>query len=660
MCGISAFLLHDSNIHKNWYCFETLIKSLKALQNRGYDSCGIIDNNFTSLLKAVNKPETINTIENIPKDAVEHLELQKNKFPKNAYCGIAHTRWATSGKKTIENAHPHISFDNKIAVVHNGIIENYIEIKEELKKKGCTFKSETDTEVISNWISYKISQIHSENITEKNIINILKDANIFLKGTWAITVIYKNLPDYIFVSRRGNPLLIGFHTLYKTIMVSSEIAGFVNMVDKYTCLNDNTVIYLKRGFSLDDIIKQSNLVFQDVPKEIIEITPGDFPYFMAKEIYDQIKAIYGPCEWGKYKNLLIKDIPELKKLYNIRKNALSSNNFEGFDVLLIGCGTSYNSCLSSKYFFDSYPFRTVKCIVASEFTEYDIPNKGLYNNKNTIAILLSQSGETLDTYRALQIIKKYDISTISLVNVQNSLISRECDYSLYLHAGREVGVASTKAYVTQIICLHLLSLYLKKNNEITIPDDYFILSSQIEKTLKKHFPYFEKAKNNKHMFICQKPFFNIITSLHNSNHGFILSSGSLCASSREGSLKIKEIGRIFIEGYPTASLKHGPFSLIEDGVPIIFILQKGEEGVLRKTTSAIEEVYLRGATIYVITDIEKYKNNKVHEIIKVPYNKTFSSILHIIPFQIISYFLSDIRNLNCDKPLNLAKCVTTD
>lgn len=670
MCGISAFLLSqkDLNNQEKWKCFDVLIRSLKALQNRGYDSCGIIDSEFKCLVRTIKKSEMKYDITNvnIPDDAVEQLVLKRNSFPQNALIGMSHTRWATSGKKTINNAHPHVSSNGKIAVIHNGIIENYRSLKIELEKKGCVFSSETDTEIISNWIANRIEELYNKFKEESKFVSYeeivlqsLKDSNKSLEGTWAITLIYKELPNSIFVARCGNPLLIGYNTKSENIMIASEISGFVNTVDKYAILGENQVLHLKVGFKIDDILKQnSDLVFQDVSKEIIELTPGDFPYFMVKEIYDQVDSVYGPCEWGKYKNDLLKDIPELKKLESLKEKLLQT---DGFDVLLVGCGTSYNSGLSSRYFFDKYPFRTVTCIVASEFTKHDLP-KGLKKNpKNVISILISQSGETLDTYRALKILKDSNIKTIALVNVENSLISRECDYSINLHAGREVGVASTKAYVTQIVGLRLLSLYLREDNCSKIPDDLKILSSQIEKVLKKCLPYSPcGSKYEKHKFLCPKPFSNIINSLDAANHGFVLSSGLLHATSYEASLKIKEVGRVFIQGYPTSSLKHGPFALIEEGLPIIFALQGGEEEILRRTNTAIEEVHLRGAKIFLITDIENYKNDKVHEIITVPFNKTFSSILTIIPFQILSYFLSGLRGLNCDRPVNLAKCVTTD
>ena len=668
MCGITALLLSNkgNNNPENWYCFNILVRSLKALQNRGYDSCGIIDSEFKCLLKTIKKSEMlIYEDKKIPEDAVEQLNLKQNLFPKNALVGMAHTRWATSGKKTVPNAHPHVSHDGKIAVIHNGIIENYVVLKENLIKDGWLFSSETDTEIISNWVAREIGS----NVTEESVVKAINSANKHLEGTWAITLMHKDLPESVFVARRGNPLLIGYDELSGNIMVSSEIAGFVNKVTKYGILGDGDVIHLKSGFMISDILKQSQglneIKFQNVSNEIIKLTPGNFPYFMAKEIYDQEEAVYGPCEWGKYKDNNINDIPELKKLLPLKHKI---EKFNGFDLLLIGCGTSYNSGLSSIWFFDSLPFRTVRCVTASEFTVQDLPKE---SNIPVIAVLISQSGETLDTYRALKIVKQKNVQTIALVNVENSMIARECDYVIYLHAGREVGVASTKAYVTQIIGLYLLSLFFKSTTNTKIPDDLLLLSSQVKKTLNKYFPYVLKEIEQecdrsidevkfKYLFECPKQFFNIINILDKINHGFILSTGTLRATSYEASLKIKEVGKVFIQGYPTASLKHGPFSLIEEGLPILFVLQEGEKDSIRRTNTAIEEVHLRGALIYVVTDIQEYKNEKVKELIIVPYNKTFSSILTIIPFQVLSYFMASVRGLNCDCPVNLAKCVTTD
>jgi glucosamine--fructose-6-phosphate aminotransferase (isomerizing) len=290
----------------------------------------MIDSNFKCLLRAVKKDD----------DAVKKLSLQE--FP-DSHVGMAHTRWATSGRKTINNAHPHVSSDGKIAVVHNGIIENYVSLKKELKE--WEFHSETDTEVISNFLARSISSGNS-------MMEALEEANQKLEGTWAIVVMCKDYPDSVFVSRNGNPLLVGFNTQNNDIMISSEVSGFVNQVDTYSILEDNQFLEIKRNI-------KPNLTFQKVPAEIIHLTPGDFPHFMAKEIYDQTEAIYGPCQWNKYKK--IKDIPELQQLKPLKESV------KDIDLILIGCGTSFHSCLSSKWFFNK--IRSVKCVVASEFTK---------------------------------------------------------------------------------------------------------------------------------------------------------------------------------------------------------------------------------------------------------------------------------------------------
>lgn len=609
MCGVTAIL---SNNKLN----DIIINSLKALQNRGYDSCGVIDNKFT-LLREIQEPDT---------DSIEKLSKQINVMSESNVI-IGHTRWATSGKKTLNNTHPHLSYDNKIAVVHNGIVENYEKLKKELHP--IPFRSETDTEVISNWIANKCKT--------SSLMETLEECIGVFQGSWAFVLIHKDYPESIFLVRHGNPLLIGYNTTNNDIMVCSELAGFVNNVNKYYIVENN------KPFALS-LNEKLYLNFLDVPKEEIMINPDKFPYFMAKEIYDQKDIVNNPCNWAAYKE--IKNIPELKELEKLKKK-LSDNGL--FDILIIACGTSYHSGLSSKYFFHKKPFRSFKCIVAPELTEYDLPEG------NQLAIFISQSGETLDTYKALKLVKNKNIPTLSIVNVENSLIARESDYRLYLHAGREVGVASTKAYVSQIIALNLLSLYFKNKN---ITDDYHKLSSQITKILHDYFPY--QDKNGKYELKCQDIFKNVITDLNIKNNGFTLSTGFLKATSNEAALKIKELARVFVQGYPTASLKHGPFALIEDGTPILFTLEDCNEDIIKKTNSTIDEVYLRNANIYMVTDIQDYKNDKIKNIIKVPRNKTFSSILTIIPYQIISYFLSLERGLNCDKPVNLAKCVTTD
>lgn len=615
MCGITGCILR--NTKKS--VFDTLYSSLEILQNRGYDSCGIINGECTTLLRSASSDGK----------CLQNLLINKNSFSSTTRCGIGHTRWATNGKKTIENAHPHMSYDKKFAIVHNGIIENAEEIKKTL---FCRFSSQTDSEVIVHWIASRIISP----ITKHKIESLLRVAHSIFIGNWAISLVCSEIPNTIFITRNHNPILIGISK--KMIMITSESSGFSTDITEYTILQNKQVLSLDVNTTKEYIEKKNPTTWFPIPIQQ-DNSLGLFPKYMIKEIYEQSSCIYKPCNW-KY----ITKIQHMKEFQKIHIDDISK-----YDVLFIGCGTSYHSGVASIPFFTKA--RSVRSIIASEFTKYDIPK-----NKNILCIFLSQSGETLDTYKSFLLIKKYDyIQTIAVVNVENSLLARECDYVLYTNVGKEVGVASTKSYISQIIVLHLFSLYT--NSNIYIPNEYNKISLQIKEICKKFAPYIEI--NNTYTFVCPKPIYKIVKSLHNSNHGFILSSGNLLSVCKEGSLKIKEIGRIFIQGFPTSSLKHGPFALVEKGIPIIISLQKGNQEIFSKTQSAIDELYGREATIFVITDIDNYTNHKVEEVLYIPYNPILYNILHIIPYQIISYFLAEIRGLDCDKPRNLAKCVTT-
>jgi len=666
MCGIVAVLLgsietnstNSTNSSKKHIVFNLLLKSLRALQNRGYDSCGILDSEFSCLLKAVKRAEleevTDNVSELLPDDAIDQIQLSKDQFPSQAIGGIAHTRWATSGKKTVPNAHPHLSWDNQLAVIHNGIIENYVELKEELQKKGVTFRSETDTEIISNWIADKLPKTP----TESDILKCLQDAQNSLEGSWGVALTHKLFPDSIFLLKNGSPLLVGYQRSSGMIMATSEIAGFVNRVDRYAILEDDEVLCVRRGQQMNEICSNiRNLRFAPVPKEVIHINPDPFPHWMAKEIYDQIEAVEGPAEWGKHRNKIFGHYPELRALFPLQEKMA---NHDSFDVLLVGCGTSYHAGLAGRWFFRDIPFRTVRVVVASEFTDQDLPKGSDGTPSNVLAIMISQSGETKDVHRALKIIKGANVPTIALVNVQDSLIARESDIAVYLHAGREVAVASTKAYVSQLVGLKLLAMALQEGREGKVTQDFVQLGEQIRKTLKSIFPYRTFADNGSHAFDCPDDILQMAQSLHSKNHGFVLSTGRLRAVAYEASLKIKEIGRIWVQGYPTGALKHGPFSLLERGTPVLFSLQENDHEVLRRTESAIEEVHARGAVVYVTTDIEGYENKQAERVIHLPRNETFAPVLNIIPYQALSYYLSVVRGLDADKPVHLAKVVTTD
>lgn len=654
MCGIVAVLLGEEESSVNYKVFDLLLLSLRALQSRGYDSCGILDSTFRSLIKAVKRSELDNLSDNqedCPEDAIDQIYSSKNTFPDEAYGGIAHTRWATSGKKTVANAHPHLSYDGDIAVIHNGIIENYLELKKSMERDGIKFRSDTDTEVISNWIAQRLDK----NPSKEDIIRSLYDAQRKLEGSWGVALSHKRYPDSVFLLKNGSPLLVGYNRKTGMIMASSEIAGFVNKVDMYSILEDNEILCLTRGQDINSFVSNMRyLKFRSVSKEVIKINPDPYPHWMTKEIYDQIKAVESPADWGVYRDHIFGDYPELKSLFPLQERLINNGSF---DVLLVGCGTSYHAGLAGRWFFRSVPFRTVRVVVASEFTDQDIPKSDDNNPSNVLAIMISQSGETKDVHRALNIIKKYKTPTIALVNVQDSLIARESDIAVYLHAGREVAVASTKAYSSQLVGLKLLALALQEGRSGKVTKDFLNLSDQIKETLEDILPYYV---SDRYIFEPSDKISDIARSLNDKNHGFVLSSGILRAVSYEAALKIKEIGRVWIQGYPTGALKHGPFSLLEKGTPVILSLQDNNDSILRRTESAIEEVHARGAVVFVTTDIQNYKNKQASQIIVIPRNETFSPILNILPYQALSYCLANIRGLDADKPKHLAKVVTTD
>jgi glucosamine--fructose-6-phosphate aminotransferase (isomerizing) len=656
MCGILAILLGaaSSDSHQ---CFNFLLSGLRALQNRGYDSCGVVGPQFEGYLRAVKGTELNGAFDkSLPDDAVDQLELCKAKFPEQAATGMGHTRWATHGAKRVINAHPHLSSDQNFAVIHNGIIENCVPLREKLESKGWNFLSETDTEVISNWLADYLKQLGTEP-SPGVILRVLREGQRVFEGTWAIAVMHKSLPDHIFVCKKGSPLLVGGDSGGNVLMATSEVAGFVNRVQRYAVVDEGDVLELRKGMSVRDLKRcYPNLEFHALPKEKIRLVPDPFPHWMSKEIYDQKQACQGPAEWGIHRDKMLGEIPELQAVFQLRERLLTNSPF---DVLIVGCGTSYHAGLSGRWFFRHAPFRTVRVVVASEFTKQDLPKlqNGLQNN--VLAIMISQSGETKDVHRALAVIKRARIPTIALVNVPNSMIARECDLAVHLHAGREVAVASTKAYISQVVGLRLLALALEYGPETKIPDDCLTLEHQINEVLQYYFPYIETRAGVYH-FDMHPRMKRMADALHQKNHGFILSSGKLRATSYEAALKIKEISRVWAQGYPTGALKHGPFSLIEKGTPVLFALQDGDDQIRKRTEAAIEEVYARKARVFIVTDIADYESKHAEDVLHIPRNKQFASILHILPFQILSYYLSLFRRLDPDKPIHLAKVVTTD
>jgi len=616
MCGIFGVVLSNNNNNENVY--ELIISGLKQLQNRGYDSSGlsVISNDKIEVYKyssTVNE----NALEKLKK-----LKLIKNKVIK---IGIGHNRWATHGIKNDTNAHPHLSNNKNFSIVHNGIIENYNELKQQLIKYGYTFYSQTDTEVIVNLIDYNYNN---------NMTDAIKKTIYDMRGTYGLLIQSLYEPNKLFCVRNGSPLLIGQNE--NSVIISSEQIGFCNMVNNYITLNNNDIATIEK--TEDNILITTKNTYIKKELEILNYSLTSFPYehWTLKEIYEQPRVVMTSINnGGRIKSNSEIKLGGLEKYADILKNTQN--------IILLGCGTSYFACLYGMYFFKKIcNFNTVQVFDGAQFNYFDIPKYG-----NTVFILVSQSGETKDLHNCIEIAKNKNIITIGIINVVDSLISRDVDCGIYCNAGREVGVASTKSFTSQVVCLSLASLWfsnlqgIKSINRIKIIEDLQNLSNDITNTL-----------NN-----CKEQVKNLSKKIVENNM-FILGNGSDEYIAKEGSLKIKEISYIHSEGYSSSSLKHGPFALLDEKFPVIIL--NLDNRYRDKSLNCYHEVSSRKSPIIFITNDNSIHNELNCEIILIPENKTYGSLLGIIPIQLLAYYLSINKGINPDTPKNLAKVVTVD
>ena len=607
MCGIFAYIGKNNSI-------KNIIEGLKQLQNRGYDSAGYccLSNNNEFILKKF-ASNNISALDKLEKLKYEDYNL-----------GIGHTRWATHGPKTDINSHPHNDINNEFSLVHNGIIENYLEVKKLLKKNNYTFKSETDTEVIVNLISYNYT-------LSKDIEKAILDSASQLSGTYALCIISKFSPNKIYCIRHGSPLLIGSNE--NEIIVTSEQSGFCNKVNSYICLNNSDLSILSFIDNNLEIITKSEYKKKSVNVSDIKLSPDPYDHWMIKEIIEQKESSLRAISLGG--RLLNNNSVRLGGLEDNKEHLLKTDN-----LILLGCGTSYFAGLTSlKYFKELCDFNFVHIIDGAEFNEYDIPKIG-----NTSVILLSQSGETKDLHRCINIARKNDLFIVGVVNVVDSLIARESDCGCYLNAGREVAVASTKSFTSQVIILSMIAIWFSQNKNI----------NNIKR--KRYITDLRNIHNDINTILTKKDEYKkIIPYLVNKNSIFILGKGYLEAIAKEGSLKIKEVTYIHAEGYSGSSLKHGPFGLLEKDFPVILIDTDCNHNA--KMTNVYEETKSRHAKVITITNNLDYDRDDMYII---PNNKTFNNILSVIPFQLLSYYLSIEKGYNPDFPRNLAKVVTVE
>jgi glucosamine--fructose-6-phosphate aminotransferase (isomerizing) len=646
MCGIFGFITekNDTTVN-NGVCFERGIYALRQLQNRGYDSAGACciysdksDNSESLLLRKYASLPTI--------DSIDRLEQDMADFD-NSTVGIFHTRWATHGAKTDQNAHPHLDHTGKIALVHNGIIENYHELKSELENEnGIVFKSETDTEVIANLISVYYSQIKS---MEEAIMKAIHR----LRGTWALVIINSDKPDNMYCARRGSALLIGFGA--KSIMIASEQAGFGQNVSNYISLNDEDITVIRRR---DNKIVFSNLKNYELKYLTIqanELSPEPYDHWTLKEIHEQYESSIRAISFGG--RIVSDDSVRLGGLIEFESDLKAVEH-----LILLGCGTSLNAAKHSvQYFRDLNKFTTVQALDGSEFTEQDIPlNKAC----KTAAIFLSQSGETKDLARCLKICRNSQILvTIGVINTVDSLIAREVDCGCYLNAGREVGVASTKAFTSQVILLSMISIHFAQINDYS------------QKKRKEYVKSLRQLSQNIKYVISSTDddAKSIAKSLIDKKSMFVLGKGHMIPVAEEVALKTKEIGYIHSEAYGGNALRHGPYALIEPNTPILFISptdstvfqSNNGESHNALLNNTIEEVKSRQAMTIVVTDADRSKlldknskYNKIDHLLTVPHNPHYQGLLLNIPLQLVAYHLSVLKGNNPDKPRHLSKCVS--
>tara|TARA_Y100000389_G_C17458788_1_gene520089 strand:+ start:258 stop:2135 length:1878 start_codon:yes stop_codon:yes gene_type:complete len=625
MCGIIAGITTEQqNIS------QILFNGLKQLQNRGYDSAGITifnNNDFYTHKYASDNNSALDKLEDS-----KCTNLLSN-------IGIAHTRWATHGPKTDINSHPHQSYTGNFILVHNGIIENYLYLKNVLEEHNINCISETDTEVIVNTLDLNYS-------IEKNIDIAIEKTLSQLEGTWGLAILTKHNPNTLYCTRKGSPLLISMNQ--NLALIVSEQSAFCNQTNNYIVLENDDICKLEL---IDEIIHMSmskNIIYKElsINETNITLTPEPYNHWTEKEIFEQVDSVLRVISLGG--RLLSTNQVKLGGLDQYKSELLKINN-----LILLGCGTSYFAAqCGKKYINDLCNFNTIQVIDGGEFELSDIPNSGY-----TALILLSQSGETKDLHRCLELCKDLDIITIGVVNVVDSLIAREVDCGCYLNAGREVGVASTKSFVSQVIMLSMIAIWFAQTININLQKrkkhikDLRKLYLDIENTLKNI------SNIDSSGIVQESPSIidNLVPCFNKFNSCFILGKGKSEFIAKEGALKIKEISYIHAEGYSSSSLKHGPLALLEQDFPVILLAPNNI--FFKKNMNAYEEIRSRNANIILVTnDINIDRPNAII----VEKNDSYADLLSIIPIQLLAYKLSIYRGNNPDMPRNLAKVVTVE
>jgi len=618
MCGIIGYIGTQS-------ASPILVDGLKRLEYRGYDSAGVAlaKGNHIEVLKQVGRVENVAKL------------IQKEK--STATIGIAHTRWATHGSVTVANAHPHLSFDKKIAIVHNGVIENYQSIKRELSAKGILFESQTDTEVLANLIAFYFEAARQNDSDSSHALrDALRKSLAKVQGTYGLAVISSEVPNEIFGARKGSPLVIGVGKGENYI--ASDVAAFTGRTDNVVYIDDGQFVHLKANtFTIHTIDDESVIPQIDtVSWENGDAELGNYPHFMLKEIHEQPQALENTmrgrfsadgstCQFGGI-NITPRDLRQIDR------------------ILFMGCGTAWHSCLIAEYIIEKYARIPVEVEYASEFRYRNAPL-----DKNTLVWTVSQSGETLDTLEAQREAQRKGYRVLGITNVVGSTIARENDGGIYQHGGPEIGVASTKAFITQIQIAAMLALYLGRMRDMSFEQGKEIAdalkgapalatqmlgySEQI-KTIAEKYAHFEDF-----LFLGRQLMFPIAL---------------------EGALKLKEISYIHAEGYPAAEMKHGPIALVCPQCPTVAIAPKGD--MLHKSLANIQEIKARNGPVIALTNAgDDFPRDLVDDVIYLPdCHEVVLPVVATIPLQFLAYYTALARGKDVDKPRNLAKSVTVE
>jgi len=652
MCGIIACLCVNQAS-----CAQILFTGLKYMQNRGYDSAGLFSVGTTvteSGEKPVSSTITTKYASTESKTALECLENTLT-LHTTSKVGFGHTRWATHGAKTDMNSHPHTSSDELFTIVHNGIIENYKELQKMLLDEGYSFKSETDTEIVCNLLSYVYKQ-HCQEESDNNIsvvnqiTHIIGKTQELMSGSWGLVIHYRYLPETLFCVRHGSPLLIG--KTDREIIVASEQSGFGNRLNTYFILKSNDVCVLNYDSSENELSIRTSHTYtmKQANKQLIRDSPAPYPHWTIREIHEQAVSAKNAISMGG--RVLDRTSVRLGGLHEYIETFKKVDN-----IILLGCGTSYHSGMIAMQHFKT--LCELNCVIlfdGAEFTENDIPKLG-----TTIAIFISQSGETKDLHRCISIAKQKNVFTVGVVNVVDSLIAREVNCGVYLNAGTEVAVASTKSFTSQTVVLTMIAIWIAQQKGIqpVLREEYIAdihnLSFDIEKTLETATELIDDT---------------VLDIFTDKPSCFLLGKGTGEATAKEGALKIKEVAYVHTEGYSSSALKHGPFALLTEGFPVILFAPNDDH--FFKNQNAYQEVLSRGASIIVLhnkleesdeedetTTLRKIFAHSIKQIC-VPKNKTFQSVLNIIPIQILAYKLAVKKGINPDIPKNLAKVVTVE